>query len=204
MLQENPEAAIKLAPATDPPRSWQPVAELEWISSRSECRQQVAWFGPLARHPGLHTATVIDSGGNQRTVVGTPDEPVPVAATIGRYLYEPDAAVLTAKLSAVLCGQHSLAAVSPGIAYFTSDASIDDLALDCFEVIDILPFDRKRLRAYCREHSLGRLEIKKRGVELSPERLRKEIVSDGDQAAIVIVAPFEKQVRAIVARRIGG
>ncbi len=203
LLKENPEAAIKLAPATNPPQSWQQAAELEWLSSRGECRQQVAWFGPLARHAGRHTATVITPSGNRRTVVGAPDGTIPQAVALGRYIYEPDPAVLAARLSATLCLERSLAAISPGIAYFTSDILIDDLALDRFEVIDNLPFDRKQLRGYCRQHGLGQLEIKKRGVELSPDRLRKEIVAPGDNAATIIIAPVQKQVRAIIARRIG-
>ena len=124
-----------------------------------------------------------------------------VAASIGRYIYEPDAAVLAAKLSSVLCRAHGLAALSPDVAYFTSDTEINDLAMDRFELLDCLPFDRKQLRAYCREHQVGRLEIKKRGVDLSPELLRKEVLGDGDQAATVIITPFDNQVRAIIARR---
>jgi hypothetical protein len=201
-LAQSNAAAVKLAPATEVPRTWQQSAELEWISSRGECRQQVGWFGPLTRHAGLRTATIINTSGKLRTVAGAPDQPVRQATAIGRYLYEPDAAVLAARLSAVLCLEHSLASISSGIAYLTSDASVEDLALDRFEVIDILPPDRKQLRAYCREHRLGRLEIKKRGVELVPDRLRKEIVGHGDNAATIIVAPVQNEVRAIIARRI--
>jgi hypothetical protein len=31
--------------------------------------------------------------------------------------------------------------------------------------------------------------------------LRKEVLGDGDQAATVIITPFDNQVRAIIARR---
>jgi hypothetical protein len=96
-----------------------------------------------------------------------------------------------------------LAAVSTGIAYFTSDTMVNDLALDRFEVLDVLPLDRKQLRAYCREHGIGRLEIKKRGVELLPEQLRKEIAGQGDNGATMIITPMQNQIRAIIARRIG-
>jgi THUMP domain-like len=202
LLHESDEAAIKLASATEVPADWTSRAELEWLSSRGECRQQVAWFGPLARHPGRHAATVVGPSGHQRTVLGMPGMIVPQATVLGRYIYEPDASVLAAKLSAALCQEHSLAAISPGIAYFTSDALIDDLALDRFEIIDVLPLDRKQLRAYCREHGLGRLEIKKRGVDLSPDRLRRDIAGRGDNAATIIVAPVQSQIRAIIARRI--
>jgi len=203
LLAQNEAAAVKLAPATEVPLAWRQCAELEWLSSRGECRQQVAWFGRLAHHPGRHAATVIGRAGKQRTVVGKAAEAVPQATAIDRYIYEADAAIIAAKLSAVLCLEHSLAAVSAGVSYFTSDALIDDLVLDRFEVVDVLPFDRKQLRGYCRERGISRLEIKKRGVDLSPERLRKEIASQGDQAATMIITPVQKQIRVIIARRIG-
>jgi hypothetical protein len=197
-----PDAAIKLAPATEAPPHWQQAAELQWLESRGECRQQVAWFGNLAHNPGRRTATIIQPEGRSRTIVGTSDEFPPTATEIGRYLYEPAAAVLAAKLISELCRQHNLAALGAGIAYLTGDSSIDDLALAAFEILDILPFDRKQLHAYCRERGIGRLEIKKRGVELDPAKLRQEIIAAGNNSATILIAPFQNQTRALIARRL--
>ena len=118
--------------------------------------------------------------GRQRTVVGDGHQSLPPAGALGRYLYEPDAAVLAAKLTAVLCREHRLSPIAAGIAYLTGELHVDDAALDAFEIRDVLPLDRKQLKAYCREHSLGRLEIKKRGVEVDLQRLRQEIGGKGD------------------------
>jgi hypothetical protein len=202
LLLQSSEAAIKLAPATEAPAAWSDAAELEWLGSRGECRQQVAWFGSLARHPGRRTATVVNSAGNSRTICGGSQSVPPAAAALGRYLYEPHAAVLAAKVEGALCEEHGLLPVSAGVAYLTGDERIEDEALDGFEVCDVLPLDRKQLHAYCREHRIGGLEIKKRGVEVDPERLRKEIVGDGDCTVTILVTPVAGKVRAIVARRV--
>jgi len=201
-LTNNRNAAIKLAPATVVPEPWAGAAELEWLGSRGECRQQVAWFGALARQPGQRAATIVEGAAPARTVVGLADEFIPLAAKLGRYLYEPHAAVLAAKLTGALCREHELQAVSAGVAYLTSDRPIADAALAAFEVVDVLPLDRKQLRAYCRERTIGRLEVKKRGVDVDPARLRKEIVGTGDYEATLIVTPVAGQTRAIVARRL--
>ena len=74
--------------------------------------------------------------------------------------------------------------------------------LDPFEVQSVLPFDQKQLKAWCREHQIGRLEVKKRGVELDPEMLRKAIIADGDAAATLILTLVGKNTRAIIARRV--
>ncbi len=201
-LAQNGNAAIKLAPAALAPPSWGESAEMSWLGSRGECRQQVAWFGSLSRHPGRRSATVVDARGGPRTIVGTPAEPIPLAAKLGRYLYEPHAAVLAAKLEGTLGRDHGLAAVSPGVAYLTNDVLIEEPALDAFEIADTLPLDQKRLKAYFRQRQIGRLEVKKRGVEIDPQKLRKSVIGDGEAAATLIICRVGDSVQAIVARRV--
>jgi hypothetical protein len=202
MLGHNLNGAIKVAPATQVPENWQNDAELEWLGSRGECRQQVAWFGALARHPGRRSATIVDAAGGPRTIVGTGDETIPLAAALGKFLYEPHNTVLAAKLTGALCSQHDLTAISPGIAYLTSDVQLTDAALDTFAVREVLPLDQKQLKAWCREHRIGRLVVKKRGADLEPETLRKAILSQGDGSATLIVTRLDGKAKVIVADRI--
>lgn len=202
LLARSGPAAVKLAPATEAPQHWGNSAELEWLGSRGECRQQVAWFGSLARHPGRRAATVVDSGGGWQTIVGEANDLAPVAAKLGRFIYEPHTAVLAAKLLVALCREHALEAVAGGIAYLTSDRPIEDKLLAAFEICDVLPFDTKLLKSYCRDHGISKLEIKKRGIDLSIESLRRKVVGTGTGEATIIVTPVDEQVRAIVARRI--
>src|SRR5262249_41562971 len=88
LLDASGRAAIKLAPATDAPARWREAAELEWLGSRGECRQQVAWFGPLARHSGQRSATIVGREGSTRTLVGDASAPLPGPSPVGRFLYE--------------------------------------------------------------------------------------------------------------------
>lgn len=211
--------AIKLAPAAEPPLHWQRDAELEWISRGGQCRQLVAWFGELARDAGLCRASVVkvereecagqgrgeeDSGANYevRTIVGRPSREIPVAARIGRYLAEPDAAVLAADLTAVLAAERKLAAIAPGSVYLTGDEAMADSALAWFEIAEVLPFDVKRLKALLRERGCGRLEIKKRGVPHDPEQVRRQLHVPGENFATVFITRIGAAVIAIVARRI--
>jgi SAM-dependent methyltransferase len=202
MLAINPAAAIKLAPAAEVQPSWAARSEQQWLGSRGECRQLVAWFGALAHRPGRHSATVVDARGGPRTIVGSPATTFPVASRIGRFLYEPHAAVLAARLVATLCADHAWEAVSAQTAYLTSDQRAQEPACASFEVQEVLPLDRKQLRAYFRERQIGRLEVKKRGVEVDPERLRKEVSAEGDESATLLICPIGGRVQAIVARRL--
>jgi hypothetical protein len=203
MLEANSHAAIKLAPAGDVPEAWSERSEREWIGSRGQCRQQVVWFGSLARHAGEHAATIVDARGGVRTIHGEHDVEIPIATAPARFIYEPHAAVLAAHLQGAVANEHGLSTLASRIAYFTGDALIEESALDAFEVLEVLPLDRKRLKSLLRERRIGRLEVKKRGVDLEPDELRKAVVSDGDEPATLLVYTSSHGVLAILAKRVG-
>ena len=57
-----------------------------------------------------------------------------------------------------------------------------------FEVLDELPFARKRLRAALRERGYSDVVVKKRGVAVVPEELRRDLrlTGDGPTATLVL------------------
>ncbi|MEN6495123.1 MAG: class I SAM-dependent methyltransferase [Thermoguttaceae bacterium] len=206
MLVASSQAALKLAPAAEVPDAWAEQAELEWISRDRQCRQLVAWFGSLATRPGQRRATIVASRTGRplvlRTLQGNEGERLPVAAETGRYVFDPDAAVLAAKLVGTLAAEHRLAALGPSVAYLTGDEPVHDPALACFEVTDVLPFDLKRLKQLLRSRGIGRLEIKKRAVREEPEPLRRQLALTGDRAAVLLLAPVKERTTAILAQRV--
>jgi SAM-dependent methyltransferase len=207
MLAASTDAALKLAPAAEVPDAWAGAAELEWISRGGQCRQLVAWFGRLAEAVGKRRATIVASQADRplvvRTLLGTEDERPPVAGAIGRYVFDPDPAVLASKLVGALAAEHRLAALGPSVAYLTGDVAVQDPALACFEVTDVLPFDLKRLKHLLRSRGIGPLEIKKRAVRHEPEQLRRQLALRGDRPAVLLLAPFAGHVTAILAERKG-
>ncbi len=192
-----------MRPSAELPEGWQERGELEWISRRRECRQLVAWFGQLAVRPGERRATVLDPLGlHPRTLAAKADAPIAVAPRIGRYIFEPDSAVLAAGLSGVLAALHAVSAVAAGVSYFTGDRAIDDPALACFEVLETMPLRASRIKDWLAARGIGRLEIKKRGVDADPETLRKELRLTGPDEATLLLAPVNGKAMAILARRV--
>jgi hypothetical protein len=205
LIERVPNAAVKLAPATRVPDDWAQRCELEWISRDRECRQLVAWHGGLAQSPGQRRATILPAADHQspRTITGEPNLPVPIAQKVDRYVFDVDAAVLAGHLKGVLAAEHTLSALAEGPTYLTGPHPIADVALACFEVDNVLPYEPRKLARYLAERSIGQLEIKKRGVEIDPEKLRRGLRLRGDNAAALLVTRIGRRSMAVVAHRIG-
>jgi hypothetical protein len=201
LLAETPHAAIKLAPAAHVPPAWREQSELEWISRDRECRQLVAWHGALAANPGQRKATVLTADGTALSFVGAANCELQ-HAKLDQYLFEPDAAVLAAHLSGAIAQEYGLSAVSAGIAYLTGPHPIDSRFVACFSVDEVLPLDVRKIGDALRERRVGRLEIKKRGVDHDPRRVRKQLRLDGDNEATLLLTRLGGKRAAIMARRV--
>lgn len=200
MLAVNGNAAIKLAPAAELPTDWIARCEAEWVSRRGECKQLVAWFGTLAQNAGFRRATVLTDAAPQ-SLVGLPLVEVPSVATLDRFLYDPDAAVLAADLLGVLAQKYQIAAVHPGSVYLTGVSSELGGFAQTWEILDEMPFDVRRVRTWLAERRVGRLEIKKRGLDVDVEKLRRELQLTGDAALGLILVRRGDRVSAVLAQR---
>ncbi|HZZ28752.1 MAG TPA: hypothetical protein VFE46_12185 [Pirellulales bacterium] len=216
MLTACPHAAIKLASAADLVEPWWNEAELEWISRGRQCRQLVAWFGNLAQYPGQRRATMLRTSANEKadqvnsnsksvvtSFFGSPGVECPLAAKIGRYVFEPDAAILAAKIEGAVAAEHGLLAFAPGVAYFTADKPIDHGGLTCFEVVEVMPYRVNKLRSWLAQRGISRLEVKKRGVPLDPQQVRGELLpcGNGGEEATLLLARVGRRITAIIAKR---
>jgi THUMP domain-like len=207
-----PNAAMKLAPATAVPPEWNRHCELEWISRGGECRQLVAWHGALAGAPGRRRATILPGSAAKRllydfdttshTIEGLPDQPVPIANGVGDFVFDIDPAVRAAHLQGALAAEIQLAALAPGSSYFTGDMPIVDPAISCFKIEDIMPLRVRLIAQHLRERAIGRLEIKKRGVDIDPESLRRELKLRGDNDATLLITFVGGRPTAILAHRV--
>ncbi len=203
-LASNPTGAIKLAPATTVPEDWAQRAECEWISRNRECRQQMVWFGDLAKSPGLRRATSIGSAtaiGTPHTFTGAHDIKAPLTDTVARYIYDTDPAVRAAGLTGAIAREFGLEAFNDGASYLTSESPADHGLLARLEVRDVLPLRLDVLTRHLRSLRIGDLEIKKRGVATSPERLRKQLKLQGDQRATLLLTRVGTSEIAVLADR---
>ncbi|MHC3468353.1 class I SAM-dependent methyltransferase [Streptomyces sp. 7R007] len=159
-------AALKVAPGI-PHEAVPADAGAEWISDGGDVKEAVLWFGT---EPGTVRATLLPG---PRTLLGR-GLPDPHVRPVGRYLYEPDGAVIRAHLVAEVAEELDGGLIDPTIAYVTCDAPRPTPYATAYEITDQLPFNLKKLKALLRERAVGTLTVKKRGSAVEPEELRRK------------------------------
>jgi SAM-dependent methyltransferase len=192
------DSCVKVAPGI--PHALVPAeVEAEWVSDHGEVKEAALWSGSLATT--ARRATVIGDGG--LATLTDEDDPglgqvgvVPV----GRCLYEPDGAVIRAGLVTAVAAGVGGGLVDEHIAYVSSDQAFATPFARGYEVLAELPYREKQLRAALRERGIGRLTIKKRGVDVVPEQLRKRLDLHGDDVATIVLTRVAGQGTALLVR----
>jgi THUMP domain-like len=204
LAERAPAGAIKLSPGSDFATALpSPDLEIELISLDGECKEATVWFG--AATTCRRRATCLPEGVTWTDRDGDRSEHVRVpTAAVAAYVYDPDPALLRAGLVDSLAAAHGLCRIAPDVDYLTSDRLIATPFLAPFQVQAVLPLDLKRLRRLVADENLGPLEIKLRGLDLSPENLRTQIHPRGSRPATLILVGGSGPARAVLARRLAG
>jgi hypothetical protein len=189
------DACVKVAPGI--PHFLIPEGvEAEWVSDEGEVKEAALWSGRLAS--ARRRATVIGGGG--LATLTEEDDPGADVRPVGRFIYEPDGAVIRAGLVTAVAAGVQGGLVDEHIAYVTSDASFRTPFARGYQVLEHLPYREKQLRAALRERNIGRLTIKKRGVNVVPEELRRRLDLSGDREATIILTRVEGKGTALLVK----
>jgi hypothetical protein len=189
------DACVKVAPGI--PHALVPAGvEAEWVSDAGEVKEAALWSGRLASTE--RRATVIGAGG--LATLTDADDPGAEVRAVGEFLYEPDGAVVRAGLVTAVAHGVEGGLIDQHIAYVTSDRSFHTPFARSYQVLEELPFREKQLRAALRERGVGRLTIKKRGVDVVPEQLRKRLDLAGEAEATIVLTRVAGHGTALLVR----
>jgi hypothetical protein len=199
-LGERLPTGVKLGPGID--RDLIPEqAEAQWVSVDHDVVELGVWFGAVAR-PGIRRAALVLGAHGSAELTADADSEDVEAGPLGEYLYEPDGAVIRARLIGELGRRIGASMASEGIAYLTSDTAVPTPFASCFRILETFPFDEKLLRKELSARGIGSLEIKKRGVDVDPARLRTRLSPKGREAATLIVTRVAGRHLALLAERV--
>jgi len=189
------DACVKTAPGI--PHEVVPAGvEAEWVSDHGEVKEAALLGGRLATV--ARRATVIQGGG--LATITEEDDPGADVVPLGRFLYEPDGAVIRAGLVTAVAAGVQGGLIDRHLAYVTADASFRTPFARSYEVLETLPHREKQLRAALHERDIGRLTIKKRGVDVVPDQLRRRLALNGDNEATIVLTRVDGQGTCLLVR----
>lgn len=155
--------------------------EAQWVSVGGDVTEVALWFNAV-RRPGVRRAAlVLGPLGSAELTSGEDFGAGPVAPVgpVEGYLYEPDGAVIRAGLVADVALQLGGHLVDEHIAYVCAPELHDTPFAKAYRVLEVMPFNVKALKAWVKDQGIGVLDIKKRGMAVTPEELRKQLLPGG-------------------------
>jgi predicted RNA methylase len=156
--------------------------EIEVVSLAGSVREACLWSDGLAGEGVTRRATMLDTG---ESVTDADPDTCPVA-TAGRWIVDPDGAVVRAGLVRHYAARHGLWQLDPDIAYLSGDRLPDNVR--GFEVLEELTYSERRLRQALSARDVGAVEILVRGLDVDPDALRTRLRLRGSQPVSVVVA----------------
>ncbi|WP_435405968.1 THUMP-like domain-containing protein [Mycolicibacterium vaccae] len=154
--------------------------EVEVTSLGGSVREACLWSRGLT--DGVRRrATVLDTG--EQLTDRDPGECA--VAPAGRWIVDPDGAVVRAGLVRHYAARHGLWQLDPDIAYLSGDRLPDGRR--GFEVLEQVAFNEKQLRQALSRHDAGALEILVRGVDVDPDALRGRLRLRGAAQVTVVI-----------------
>jgi hypothetical protein len=169
------------------------TGEIEVTSLTGEVREACLWSPGLAERGVSRRATVLGADGGVEQV--TDAEPADcTVAPAGRWIVDPDGAVVRAGLVRHYAARHGLWQLDPKIAYLSGDRLPS--ATRGFEVVEQIPFGERRLRQVLAEMDCGAAEILVRGVDVDPAVLRKRLRLRGARPLSVVITRIGAGPRA--------
>nr|CRL71600.1 SAM-dependent methyltransferase [Mycolicibacterium malmesburyense] len=155
--------------------------EIELVSLSGSVREACLWSAGLGADGVRRRASLLDTG--EQITDAEPDDSL--VAPAGRWIVDPDGAVVRAGLVRHYAARHGLWQLDPDIAYLSGDRLPPGMR--GFEVLEQVAFSERRLRQVLSARDVGAVEILVRGVDVDPDRLRPRLRLRGSQQASVVI-----------------
>jgi SAM-dependent methyltransferase len=191
---------VKLGPGID--RDLIPAgAEAQWVSVDRDVVELGVWFGAAAR-PGIGRSALVIGEHGTAELTAPADSPDVELGPLGEYLYEPDGAVIRARLIGDLARGIGARMINDQIAYLSTDAAVETPFAVGFRITETLPLDERAIKKRLQTLGIGTLEIKKRGVDIDPAQFRAKLSLKGNDKATLFLTRVAGKRVALLAQRV--
>jgi hypothetical protein len=176
LLRKAPRVCIKASPALEISgldAQLPTLSEVIAVSVDGECKEVLLLLDrrhDAGRMPGVRAVCL---GNEAFEIALSGDAERQVAEKPGSWLYEPDAAIIKARLTGELARQMQLSFLNRTVDYLTSDRLIEPFPGRSFRIEECRPFRQKSFRKELAELGITNAAIQRRDFPLSVEELRK-------------------------------
>lgn len=182
-------------------------AEIIYLGSRQDCRECLVLLGMLAQNPGKIRTVLLDKDSaiefiskNDRSIVEETQNLE--ISEIKRFISEPCPLFVRSKLFTEIAKEMDAKIISQGIAYLTTEEPILQTGFSSFEVLEFAPLGTAAVKAMLKKHGIGKLTLKKRGVEIIPEEEIKRLKPKGKNEGVLFYTRLFGEKIAILTRRV--
>jgi SAM-dependent methyltransferase len=175
--------------------------EAQWVSVNGDVVELGLWFGPLAKEGVTRSALIITPDG-MHELTAAADSHDAECGPLSTFIYEPDGAIIRARLIGDLARSLDAHMLDEHIAYMSSDTAVVTPFANCFEVVQEFALDVKLLAKELKARGIGTLEIKKRGVDIDPAEFRKKLQLTGSTSATLFLTRIGERRIAVLAQRV--
>lgn len=193
------QISVKLSPGIDLEQIETYTGSVSFISVDGELKEAVL---DTSQASGLFAVRL--SAKNMPLVFAQSDHPVdniPIIDPVG-WLHEPDPAILRAQHVKPLASQLNAGMLDETIGYLISEHKPDDADrwgwVRSWQIIDWMPFNLKKLKAYLKARHVGHVTIKKRGSPILPEVLQKKLKLRGTTSLTIVLTRLRGEPIVII------
>lgn len=188
LLQKTKRILIKVSPMLDIEmikKELKDISEIHVVAVRNECKEVL--IAMQTHKESVSSINIIATDLREKwNIVFTEDEEQnaqwTLADNIKKYLYEPGVACMKAGCFKLLSQRYALDKLHRNSHLYTSDELVPDFPGRIFEVIDVMPFDKKAKKGIslrCQQHKAN---VAVRNFPLSTEELKKNLgLHDGGE-----------------------
>jgi len=220
MLRRASGAILKLAPASIIEPQVESAFQNEfglarcWLGNLGECRQQLLVTGELVKgesaksvaipiwQPNFRWAVLCEPNAAPAVISGTLQETCMGELTPRRFIYDCHSVLHASQLQIAWAESVGAEPLGTSQGYFTSDTALNSAWAQGFEVVDVLPWDGRRVKRWLREHRIGEVEVKKRLLQLDANEYQRQLRGAGEAKITLLITRLGDRVRAVVARRL--
>ena len=161
------------------------VHEVHVVSVAGECKEILVLMSGevMVSSPKIVCVNIIGKDKRQSFIYNTEDEKVTICrytSRIDRYLYEPNASIMKAMCFKSVASVFSVDKLHPNSHLYTSDRMIEGFPGRSFEVVSIMPMDKRALKEL-RTYGQANLSVRNFPSTVAELRAKTKLKDGGDQ-----------------------